>query len=80
MTPAQGERGQELNSVIEADKKCQHNALHRCKERNYTFLAYVCGNCAKIFEVKPYENYETTRTPEPMFDRRKPWGLRDRQA
>jgi hypothetical protein len=48
------------------------------KDNGYTFTAYICGNCAQIFEVKKHEEPEPSR--EPMFDRRPPWGLRDRQA
>jgi len=65
--------------VIEPPQlECPHNALRRMKDNGYTFTAYICGNCAQIFEVKKHEEPEPSR--EPMFDRRPPWGLRDRQA
>lgn len=62
---------------------CQHNVLRRKRSddpHEFTFTAYVCGNCAQIFEVKPYMEPEPG-PKEPMFPKNPiPWGLRDRQA
>jgi hypothetical protein len=58
---------------------CQHYVVRKIRRGDpYPFNAYVCGNCAKVFEVKEY--VEVGPPEEPMFDGRKPWGLRDRQA
>ena len=58
--------------------ECPHNALRKVKIGNYTFTAYICGNCSQMFEVNKHEELEPIK--EPMFDTRPPWGLRDRQA
>ena len=60
---------------------CQHYVVRKIRRGDpYTFNAYVCGNCAKVFEVNEHRELEPPREREPMFDRRPPWGLRDRQA
>lgn len=63
-------------------EECQHRVIRKKRSddlHEYAFDAYVCGSCAQIFEVKPHE--ETPEPPKgPMFDRRPPWGLRNRQA
>ena len=67
---------------------CPHNVI---RKKRYTqedchnvANVYVCGSCAKLFDVSENhdaENAEYRRThPEPMFDRRPPWGLRNMQA
>lgn len=68
-----------MNSQIESDWKCQHNALRRCKEpHQYPFNAYVCGNCSQVFQVDLFRFPEPEK-PEPM-GKKIPWGLRARQA
>ena len=60
--------------------KCPHNALRKVKDQSgLTFTGYICGNCATMFEVEQHQKPESP-APGPMFDRRPPWGLRDRQA
>jgi hypothetical protein len=66
-----------MSSLIEQDKNCKHHAIRKVKERNAENL-YVCGNCSRLFEVKLHEPIAPSKGP--MFDRRPPWGLRDRQA
>jgi len=56
---------------------CQHYVVRKVKQP-YGENVYVCGNCSKLFVVKDFVEYEPPK--EPMFDGRKPWGLRDRQA
>lgn len=58
---------------------CKHNALRRGDSTRETFNKYVCGNCAKVFEVEEHIP-PAPLPPEPMNDGRKPWGYRDRQA
>ena len=65
------------SGVSDEKVPCPHNVIRRSKDR-YPFAAYVCGSCAQIFEAKPYTPPEPIK--EPMFDRRPPWGFRDRQA
>lgn len=58
---------------------CPHNALRRCKdEMRYPFDAYICGNCAKVFEVSEYVAPPPEK-PEPL-GKKAPWGTRARQA
>jgi hypothetical protein len=61
--------------------QCVHNVIRRKRPEDgqYTFEPYVCGSCGTIFEVKVHVEPEPPQ-PTPMFDRRPPWGLRDRQA
>ena len=57
---------------------CPHNVI-RIKRGNHAPTLYVCGSCASLFTV--HEHREPEPGPrEPMFDRRPPWGFRDRQA
>lgn len=58
-------------------RPCMHLALRKSREV-YAENMYVCGNCSTLFEVK--EHVEVKPPKEPMFDGRKPWGTRDRQA
>jgi DNA-directed RNA polymerase subunit RPC12/RpoP len=61
---------------------CSHNVLRKKRTADpheYCHDVYVCGSCATIFDVKVHEEPAPAKT-EPMFDRRAPWGLRNRQA
>jgi hypothetical protein len=58
---------------------CDHKALRKLRQDGFTFCAYVCGNCAMVFEVKEHKEPEPCKD-EPMFDGRPPWGMRNRQA
>ena len=62
-----------------AKDTCKHNQLQRMRSDGLTFNGYICGNCATVFEVKEHKEPEPPKE-KPMFDHRKPWGLRDRQA
>lgn len=71
-----------LELVKVTQKDCEHRVIRkkRSEHHTYTFDAYVCGSCAKIFEVNEY--VEPLPEPkEPMFPKHSiPWGLRGRQA
>jgi hypothetical protein len=56
--------------------KCPHNVVRR--KRGEEPCLYVCGSCAALFTVEEYRKPVERR--EQMFDRRPPWGLRNRQA
>lgn len=63
-------------------ENCAHRSLQ--KKRNadphgFECETYVCGACSTLFDVKQYEAPKPAK-PEPMFDGRKPWGTRSRQA
>ena len=63
---------------------CQHYVIRKRRRggpHEFAFNAYVCGNCAKVFEVKEYHEPEPPKEREPMFPKHSvPWGFRDRQA
>ena len=73
-----------LNDKPFGDQKtdCQHYVVRKIRRgKPYPFNAYVCGNCAKVFEVKEYHEPEPPKEREPMFPKHSvPWGFRDRQA
>ena len=63
---------------------CAHNVIRRKHSSDaHAFSAenvYVCGSCAKLFEVEEYVDKTAPRDSTPMFDGRPPWGMRSRQA
>lgn len=61
-----------------ANKECRHDVLRKSR-RLYAENLYVCGQCACRFVVTAKEPESRVAQPA-MFDRRKPWGLRNRQA
>lgn len=70
-----GTGNERLFSDEESTRQCAHNVVRR-KRDDPEF--YVCGSCAKLFTVR--EQHEAPKVQEPMFDRRPPWGCRNRQA
>jgi hypothetical protein len=62
-------------------RNCPHNVIRRKRKSDeHDEQFYVCGSCAKLFEVKEITVDPPTPHNEPMFDRRPPWGFRERQA
>jgi hypothetical protein len=61
------------------EKVCPHNVIRRADGR-WCENVYICGSCAKLFNVADHREPPPSSKDEPMFDRRPPWGLRDRQA
>jgi len=60
--------------------ECPHRILRKKDSSELTFTAYVCGQCATIFEVEVHVEPPPQRK-EPMFPKNPvPWGLRGRQA
>ncbi len=62
-----------------ANKECPHNQLQKSRDK-YPENVYVCGNCSALFTVTPKPADSPAGQQEPMFDGRKPWGARPRQA
>jgi hypothetical protein len=72
------------------NKPCPHNVIRKKRTADpheYETEKYVCGSCAQLFDVHRYDPPGQSKPqskpqgrPEPMFDRRPPWGERNRQA
>ena len=74
------ECGEPKNAKIHyANKECAHHQLQKSRER-YAENVYVCGNCSALFTVTAKLASQLMNQSEPMFDTRKPWGTRNRQA
>ena len=67
-----------VDGTMKEKKVCEHNALRKKDSSSLEFTAYVCGSCAKLFEVSEHQELPPLE-PEPM-GYKIPWGLRDRQA
>lgn len=57
---------------------CEHHALRKVRDNRHTFNAYICGNCAQMFEVTEHMQPLPDK-PEPL-SKKVPWGKRPRQA
>jgi hypothetical protein len=73
------ECGEPKDAKIHSRRPCPHMVIRRAKER-FCENVYVCGSCAMLFDVKDHRELPEPGPKEPMFDRRPPWGLRNRQA